>query len=252
MRIQLRQGSIVPVWLFSLSLASALSAPLTFAQEKPAIKPTSGKVTEVDANALMKFAHQSRYVWKNFPGFQANIEIETDGVVQHGTITVAPDLGYEVTLKEGNKPDWLESKLESVIGHRRINESGPVPVVSHHEAPRSDGTVLLASADGTSLFRLAEGRLAEVIRKSDSRWFEITNVDVLVADNGTYLPTFTTVSYRDPKTGDLTENRTNQFTWVEKGEYLLPERCVTVVTLNGGKRQTQRIRFREHVFLGKE
>ncbi|MEL6897996.1 MAG: hypothetical protein AAFP90_17995 [Planctomycetota bacterium] len=74
----------------------------------------------------------------------------------------------------------------------------------NHPAKNAGAARTVHRNDGSGTFCIVDGRIESVVRKSESRWFEITNVEMFDAGDNTILPAVTTVSYRDPKTGNLT------------------------------------------------
>lgn len=204
------------------------------------------KSTELSANEVMKQAHRSRAVWEDFPGFESQIVIHaTDG---NFTGTVSADSDFEVTLKldEKDAPGWILSKLRSVISHRRarpMRDSQFAFVEGHLSA---SGTHRIAEPKAHAEMLIHQGRIQEIVRKTDSRWLEIANVKQIETAEGQVLPEVTSITYRDPATGQITSNRTNYFSWVQVGEYQLPAHLVTVEVGNDGQRSTREISFSGH------
>ncbi|MEM6472509.1 MAG: DUF3386 family protein [Planctomycetota bacterium] len=203
---------------------------------------TSGNVRATQA---MKVAHDARATWENFPGFSADITVITDGVSYEGSISVTDDFDYELSISDDAIQPWVNSKLMSVIGHRRPSEQ-PNEVKLADEQGAPEFGVYVERTDGNGTIRIHDGLIREVHRKSDSRWFEISNVAQFDAGEGKVLPEITTVTYRDPKTGDITSTKTNRFEWSKVDGFFLPSRCLTVETSTAGNRQTRELIFKDH------
>lgn len=75
--------------------------------------------TDKTARDAMQAAHDARLAWIDFPGFTADIRVQTDGVAHCGSILVTDDFDYELWISDDAIQLWVNSKLRSVIGHRR-------------------------------------------------------------------------------------------------------------------------------------
>lgn len=238
--------SIMKTKLLFLAFALQISTA-GFAEET--LTNSSSKHPSATSNhraiKAMRTAHDSRATWHNFPGFSAEVVIQTDGVSHSGSILVTDDFNYELSISEKAIQPWVSSKLRSVIGHRRPSEEPPAVELSD-EQESSEFGVYVTRTDGNGTLRIEDGVIREVHRKSDSRWFEITNIELFDAGDNKVLPATTSVTYRDPKTGDITSNKTNRFEWSEVGGFFLPKSCLTVETSSAGKRQTRELTFTDH------
>src|SRR5438094_7139729 len=101
----------------ALCLCIALPMVLTAADEKPVAKEDPA------ATKLLAEAIAARAVWKDFPGFTADLEVNRDGKIVKGSVEVSAKGKVEVKIKdEGKEADKLASKaketLASVVGHR--------------------------------------------------------------------------------------------------------------------------------------
>jgi len=219
---------------------SSLSISDCIAQE---IRDSKLTAATVDANQLMQQAREARHVWNAFPGFSADIAVSTDSKPFAGSILVTSDFDYELTMDDAAIQPWIHSKLTSVIGHRKPSAS------SRDDQFQVDGqssSGVRISQGENAQFLLQDNVIREVHRKSDSHWFEISTLEVDELSDGKNLPKITSVTYRDPKSGNITKVRTNRFTWVNVGTYYLPESCFTIETGPEGTRQTREIVFTNH------
>ncbi|WP_417744592.1 DUF3386 family protein [Rosistilla oblonga] len=207
-------------------------------------KPTA-TATDKTARDAMQAAHDARLAWIDFPGFTADVRVQTDGVAHSGSILVTDDFDYELSISDDAIQPWVNSKLRSVIGHRRPG-SAATEVKLAESGASADFGLFVARLDGSGTFRIQDGLIREVHRKNDSHWFEITNVEFFDAGDGKVLPETSSVTYRDPKTGDITKNVVNRFTWTSVGDFLLPEGCLTIETSADGGRQTRQLQFTKH------
>lgn len=225
--------------------AVLLLLPVIGHAEKPVDVDSQKASSDQLAREAMQEAHDARAVWHHFPGFTAEVTIQTDAESHTGTIHVTDDFDYELTISDEAIQPWIHSKLRSVIGHRRPGSAAVEVQVAEQETSPEFG-IFVARKDGSGTFRIENGLIREVLRKTDSNWLEITNVEMFDAGDGKVLPETSSVSYRDPKTGDLTKNVTNRFTWTRAGDFFLPSECFTIETGAAGARQTRQLTFRNH------
>ncbi|MEL6107300.1 MAG: DUF3386 family protein, partial [Planctomycetota bacterium] len=218
-----------------------LGSPLLVAEDQLVVK--KGPDPKISAQEWMQAAHDARLVWEDFPGFTADITIQTDADVVTGSIEATSDFDYELSLDSGEPAPWVGSKLRSVIGHRRPGEVASD--VSFADKPGSEDFGVYVT-DGRGTFRIENGVIREVHRKSDSMWLEITNVELFDAGNNKVLPQTTAVTYRDPNSGDILKQRTNHFAWTKIGGIFLPKSCFTIETQAGGQRETRKLTLVNH------
>jgi len=224
----------------------ALAASIAFsngstAQEQLIIAPAATAVSAADNSAaMMLLGHHSRSVWELFPGFTADIVVSTDSTSHAGKLAVSHDFDFELSIDGSAKLGWVESKLRSVLSHRKPNDAPAYDVTFVDEVGSHPSGRLIAHKDGSGTFRIHDGLIHEVHRKSDSTWIEITNVEQLKTHDGRYLPETTSVTYRDPKTGDLLSNGSNRFTWKRVCDFYLPESTFTVEVGKNGARTVQK------------
>ncbi len=204
-------------------------------------KPTASR----SAYDYMHEAHNARTVWRDFPGFTADIVVTTDGESYAGKIIVKADLKYELNIDDAAREPWVKSKLRSVISHRRPSKMSDRGYAFADTGDDGPG-VLIAQKDGSGVFRLVDGTIHEVLRKSDESWFEITNLDQFKTPEGTFLPQVSAVVYRDPATGDIQSQRSNLFTWTEVGDFFLPKRTLTIDVGDAGKRSMRELILSNH------
>jgi hypothetical protein len=199
------------------------------------------------ARQLMLTAHDSRAVWNDFPGFTADVMIRTDGVVHNGKLTVGKDFECQLDIAKEAQQPWVKAKLRSVISHRRPDDFSTNGFAFIKETgASSEAGQLVEELDGSGVFRIKDGILLEVIRKDDSQWMEISNLDLLETAEGKQLPEVSSVTFRDPKSGDLKSNVSNTFEWKRFGSFDLPTRTFTVETGASGTRSVREIVFTNH------
>ncbi|PQO28829.1 DUF3386 family protein [Blastopirellula marina] len=229
---------------FTLLLIAAIPLPAIAAELETKNNADSSNPTAAD---LRKAAHDARDVWHNFPGFSANIVVSEDNERYEGTIDVGADFEYVLNIDKAAEKPWLKSKLRSVISHRRPDE-GPheYKVTFQDQGPGHAGGRLIAEDDGSGVFRIQNGEIKEVIRRNESSWFEITTLENFTTPAGKVLPQTTSVTFRDPDTGNIESNLANYFGWKKVGNFYLPDNCDTVKVGGDGQRSTRKLEFTGH------
>ncbi|MEM7010751.1 MAG: DUF3386 family protein, partial [Verrucomicrobiota bacterium] len=207
-----------------------------------------GKLTAApNARALRLGAHGSRAVWDDFPGFSADITVSADSESHSGEIHVSENFEYELKIDEAAAQEsWVSSKLRSVISHRKPSEAKDYNVsLADDDANHISGR-LVAENDGSGVFRIQDGVIREVYRKSEKSWLEISVLDTFETDDGRYLPKVTSVTYRDPESGDIESTGSNMYSWTKVGALYLPD-VVRLIELGAsGDRTTRQISFANH------
>lgn len=230
-------------------LGTALLLGGSIASAEEALTKTTATPAQPDVNQqaieVMRTAHDARETWDNFPGFTADLTVQTDASVDQGDILVTKDFDYELSISDEAIQPWVNSKLRSVIGHRRSSDMVTEISLGKQESSPEFGTFITRN-DGSGTFRIEKGLIREVHRKTDSLWIEITNVEMFDAGDGKVLPETTSVTHRDRETGDIIKNRTNRFTWTKVGDFFLPETSFTVETGTDGSRQIRELTFTNH------
>ncbi|MEM8669116.1 MAG: DUF3386 family protein [Planctomycetota bacterium] len=238
---------------FSTLLATFVSIlpTLLFAEEPSTDAPHAA--APVTASEVMQAARLGRCVWRDFPGFTADVAISTNEKTQVAKIRVDDEFEYEVSLSESDVPSWASSKMRSILGHRKPGET-VTPAVAFVDSDNGDHTSgrMVARKDGSGVFRIKDGVIREVLRRSDDRWLEISTLAIKKTDAGTYLPEVTSVTYRNPKTGHIESNRSNHFSWVPVGDFQLPSETLTVEVGQKGERETRRLVFTNHMLTEPE
>gem|GEM_PF-275484 len=198
------------------------------------------------ARDVMLEMHQKRAAWENFPGFTADVAILNDSARQEGSITVDTSCEHQLLISAGRVDRDVEAKLKSLISHRRAEPFEEIGYAFVESGSANDGSRLIEKQDGSGIFRVRDGVITDVIRKSENQWLEIANLKTEWNAEGRYLPSVSSVTYRNPKTGDLESQRSNTFEWIRVGSFDLPKRSVTVEVKSGGHRSVREIIFTNH------
>ena len=197
------------------------------------------------ATKLLADARAARAVWKDFPGFTADLEVNVDGKIARGRVTVSPK--GEVTLKLPDDEHERSARwtLASVVGHRLDDGGGPdTPCAfeddnADHPLGRA---VRVLSDEFHSSYRLRDRQVIVVNRDMKDARFTITVMENVVNAESKFLPACFVVNTWDTKTNALTSSETHHQTWKRVGAFDLPEE-LTVVTATAGKQEARRLKL---------
>ena len=190
------------------------------------------------AEKLLADARAARAVWKDFPGFTADLEINVNGEVSKVGVSVDPK--GEVTLKgPNNEPErWARRTLASIVGHRL--DDGGAPTACVFEDDNADHplgrAVRLLGDEFHSSYRIRDRQVIVVNRDAPKSRFTITVMENVVNKEGKFLPACFVVNTWDAETTLLTTSEAHRQTWTRVGAFDLPE-GLTVVTAAAGKQE---------------
>lgn len=194
---------------------------------------------------VLTAAQQSRHTWRGMPGFAAQVTVTGGG----HSVTVPIEVNAHCETKlvgDRELPEWAQRKVASIVSHRRYRDPDPQQTSYVAESEPHVYGPAIASADGSSQYRVVEGVLREVVRRSEDSWLEIDTIKVLVTEGGHYLPEISVVHYRDPKSGDLKSSRTNYYTWENHAGFYLPSSVLEVELGPEGSKTTRTLVFSDH------
>ncbi|GIW86051.1 MAG: hypothetical protein KatS3mg108_0375 [Isosphaeraceae bacterium] len=202
------------------------------------------------ADLLLERAHEARANWgPGFPGFSADVAIQSDGEDLRGRLVVAADGSVDLQIPEGPTRDWATRQLRSLVMHRGLN--GPTvlsPGASFADDDQAHpyGRLIQLPNDGMgSLYRIDGDVIREVHRTHRGRKFINRVLSVTRNAEGKVLPGAYSVAYWDPATGALDRVETFQNRWTRVGRLDLPVEH-TQVTVTDGNSTVHRILFSNH------
>ncbi|QDT97797.1 DUF3386 family protein [Gimesia aquarii] len=234
--------------LAGLIVLLALSATLQWTPAEVESQLVS-KPNKAEATKLYQKAREARAVWRDFPGFSADVTVLYNGKKTQGKLTADQDFQVKLTLEDDQLLEWSLPKLKSVIGHRKYRLQKPIPATfADDQIDHPLGR--LVNIDGKHVsFRLNDDVMTEVHRRSPKSWFTISTLDVWRTKEGSVLPRDTSVTYRNPKTGAITSNRSNTFAFIRIGHFDLPETMLTVECSENFDRNVGSIKLSNHRLL---
>jgi hypothetical protein len=210
-----------------LPTAFVLAALLTAADDKPAADPAATK--------LLADARAARATWDGFPGFTADCEVNLDGRVTRGRVTVAADGQVRLEgLDDQEAAEFAKRTLGSVIGHRLPGGPSATPCrFGADDARHPLGREVLVLIDEFhSSYRIRDQQILVVNRRMKDQRFTITVLENRKSAEGKYLPASFVVNYWNLATGELLRSEASFQSWVRVDRFDLP---VTVRVVTAGK-----------------
>jgi len=221
---------------FCLLLALAGSARGQFigtvaGDSKPAEDPAATK--------LLAEARAARAVWKNFPGFKADVAVNHNGAVHKGSALVSDTGKVALTLEAGEElQKWTRREISSLVAHRLPGETLKTPCAfldpkdQHHPLGRA---VQVLNDELHSSYRIRDRQIIEVNRTTKDSRFTITVLENIVTSEKQFLPSSYVFDSWDPKTGQLVSAVAELVTWQRIGSLDLPATLLIVTTTATGR-----------------
>jgi hypothetical protein len=206
---------------------------LVFEKEKAAVEETAEPPADPEATKLLADARAARYVWNNFPGFTANVEVNMDGKVYRGAVSVNEKGKVTFADLSEDAQKWAKPILTSAVGHRLGGATNETPCafaddVKDHPLGR---LVRVLEDEMHSSYRIKDRQVMVVNRDMNDAKFSITMLENKITDNGQYLPASYIVNYWD-KDGKLLRSEGHTQTWQRVGALELPKQLRVVSTTN--------------------
>lgn len=200
------------------------------------------------AEQMMQKAHEGRAVWKNLPGFSAELSASTGGRKTVGVLKVAADGKVTVKLSQTEGFEWVERTLSSVVNHRRADGDAVGNVAFADEDAANPLGRLIKSRDEAdhNQWRVKDDVLTEVHRDMGKTRFIISVVDVARNKEGKHLPRNFTVTTWDSASGAIVSARQVYNEWTRVGDFDLPARLLAVNSKGDGTRQVEEVVLSNH------
>src|SRR5262249_44674529 len=201
--------------------------------------PLAPTAADPDAVALFQEAIAARAMWRDFPGFVANITGKVGDRPFKGTVTVDSKGGVDVNVDDDVAHDGVNDQMDSIVLHRRAadgKDSKP-PVLRFADADTDHPLGRLVIFEGgrmASTYRVKHKQIMVVNRHMGKETFTITVLDNTQNAEGQFLPRSYTVQYWDAATGALKRTESVQERWRRVGKWDLPEsRTMTTASAAG-------------------
>lgn len=217
-----------------LALAGSARAQFTgtvAGDTKPAEDPAATK--------LLAEARAARAVWKDFPGFKADVAVNHNGAVHKGSAQVSDTGKVALTLDAGDDlQKWTRREISSLVTHRLPGETLKTPCAfldpkdHHHPLGRA---VQVLNDELHSSYRIRDRQIIEVNRRTKDARFTITVLENILTPEKQFLPSSYVFDSWDPKTGQLVSAVAEHLTWQRIGSLDLPATLLIVTTTATGR-----------------
>jgi hypothetical protein len=192
------------------------------------------------ATKLLADARAARAVWKDFPGFTADVTVNDNGTVHKGHVDVK-SRGKIMLKLEGREAlqKWTRREIASLVAHRLPGaESLKTPCAFadandlHHPLGRK---IRVLNDELHSSYRIRDNQIIEVNRTSPEVRFTITVLENRVTKEKHFLPTSYVVNNWDPKSGQLVGSIAEHGTWQQVGSFDMPRTLLVVQSTAKGR-----------------
>jgi Protein of unknown function (DUF3386) len=220
----------------TLTIPVLLQTEGSVATSSTKVEPLPGMTENPAATKMLADARGARANWENFPGFSADLEVNFDGRVDKGTVTVDSKGKVTLQMSAPAAANWARYMLRSIVGHRLADGSDlntPCAFaddVADHPLGRA---IRVLNDEFHSSYRIRDRQVIEVNRLMKDSRFTITVIENQLNAEKQYLPSTYVVNYWDIKSGDLKYAEAHQQTWQHVGRFDLPLGA-TVVTSHPG------------------
>lgn len=186
----------------------------------------------LSAADVLRQARAGRAVWKKFRGFSGSAVVRINGVQEQGTISVDGDGVATTSLANERLRDWVETQLQSLVQHRLPSNDGKEqPTFAEEPNGHPLGRLIrLGDERFQSAYRIRDGVVTEVNRRTGDTRFTISVLDVTRNAEREYLPHVVSLSTWDNKAGTLLSSQMVTNTWQRVENWDLPRRILEVYT----------------------
>jgi len=223
-----------------VGLILAMVPGVTGEEKKPA--------ENLEASKLLADARAARANWTNFPGFQAEVEVNIEGKVHKGPVTVSSDGKVTLKIADQEAAKWADRQLSSLVGHRLDNSNDTnTPCAfaddnTHHPLGRA---IQVLNDEFHSSYRIRDRQVIVVNRTQKDARFTITVLENRLNEDKQFLPVSYVVNYWDLKGELLKRSDTHHHTWQRVHKLDLPL-TLLVVSATATKQEARSLKLSKY------
>jgi hypothetical protein len=214
--------------------------------ETPAVAAKNSPPQEdPGATKLLADARAARANWENFPGFSADVEVNFDGKVAAGTVSVDPKGKVTLQMNDPAASAWAKRMLGSIVGHRLAGgdeEKTPCAFADEAADHPLGRAIKVLNDEFHSSYRVRDKQVIEVNRVMKDARFTITVLENNLNAEKQYLPATYVVNYWDLKTNALQRAEAHYQSWQRIGRFDLPLGALVVTSLPS-KQETKSLKL---------
>ncbi len=207
-----------------------------------------------EARALLRKAFEKTARWQpDFKGFTADLEININGKVSKGSVTVKGPKEVQAALPDADLQKWAEGQIGMIAVHRgprSFDESdGKFTLTLGEDVDHPFGPKVWIKGDGMqSFYRIKGDRIVQINRKMPHMAFTINVEESATTADGKALTTRYTVYYYSPKDGKLAnvESFTDSHTRVDQSDLPATRR---IIGYENGEMVVKTLTFSNHKML---
>ncbi len=207
-----------------------------------------------EARALLRKAFEKTARWQpDFKGFTADLEININGKVSKGSVTVKGPKEVQAALPDADLQKWAEGQIGMIAVHRgprSFDESdGKFTLTLGEDVDHPFGPKVWINGDGMqSFYRIKGDRIVQINRKMPHMAFTINVEESATTADGKALTTRYTVYYYSPKDGKLAnvESFTDSHTRVDQSDLPATRR---IIGYENGEMVVKTLTFSNHKML---
>jgi hypothetical protein len=238
-----------------LCCVALLLAPLAWLPPAPAgdkdDKKEGKKQADPEATKLLAEARAVRAHWAGFPGFTADLEVNSEGKVEKGRVEVSADGKVTVMVADPEANGWVLRQLASTVAHRLDDSAGlnsPCAFADDNADHPLGRAVKVLDDESHSSYRIRDRQVIVVNRQMKDARFTITVLENQVNAEKKFLPVCYVVNTWDGKTAALRSSVTHHQTWQRVGKFDLPL-AATMVEAAAGKQEARGLKLSNHQLL---
>ncbi len=232
-------------------------ATLTF--ELPESSAASASVAKPKADpeavAALVRARAGRAIWKEFPGYAADVTVTAGDQRIVGRVTIDASGVATLEAPASALTAWTEEQLASLVQHRMPDGEISEGAIRWAEADMSHplGRLIdLGDPHLKSAYRLKDDVIMEVNRQmGPDLKFTISVLEIVRNTENKYLPRSFVMNFFDTKTGEIKTSLAFLNEWQRVGQFDLPSKIVEVNSA-GGVSTTRQLEFTNLKLAGEQ
>jgi hypothetical protein len=203
-------------------------------------KTAAAKTTEAGGSALdaLERARDGRALWKEYPGFTADLKVLSGDEVISGKVKIDADGVVSLEMPKSKTADWVEEQLNSMVQHRMPDgevTQGDVTFAEAESKHPLGRAIDLGDSSANSVYRIKDDVIMEVNRSAGPTMrFTISVLEIERNAEEKYLPRSFTMNFFDAKSGDLKMSLGYFNSWQRVGQFDLPKQIIEVDAKKGG------------------
>lgn len=184
------------------------------------------------ATKLLSDARAARALWKDFPGFTADVEVNFDGKISKGIVHVSANGKVSFEKLDKEVETWAKRMLGSTVGHRLASgtpQDTPCAFADDVKDHPLGRAIKVLNDELHSSYRIKDEQITEVNRVMKGGRFTISMLESKANAEGKFLSVAYAVNYWNPENGELTKNEATYQSWARVGKFDLPAKT-TIIT----------------------